>query len=347
MDVGVVGGSGYGGAELLRLLASHPSLKVRAVGASRAAGRPVGAVFPHLEGLEVAGVTMVESEPDMFAGLDLVFLATPVEVSLALAGELLAGGSRVVDLSAAFRLDAHTFEATYGLAHLLPERTPAPYALCELFRSELPQAELAAVLGCYVTASLLALAPLVDSVDPASVVVTGMSGASGAGKSLRDDLHVSHAIGNVAAYAAPRHRHLAELAGIWAAWNDGVGRITFTPHLVPMARGLMATVVADLDGPPDDLGERGGGLHAHYAQRYAPEPFVTVLDEGSWPATTHVVGGNAAHIGMAVDERAGRVVAACAIDNLVKGASGQAVQAANLMLGLPEGEGLTPAGTYP
>lgn len=340
MDIGIVGGSGYGGAELLRLLDAHPSLKVRAVAAGRAAGRRVGAVFPHLEGLEAADLTMGESDPAVFAGLDLVFLATPVEASLALTGALLDGGSRVVDLSAAFRLDAATFETTYGLAHPLPARTPAPFALCELFRERLPQADLAAVVGCYVTASLLALAPLAGVVDPASVVVNGMSGASGAGKSLRDDLHVSHAVGNVAAYAAPRHRHLAEIAGVWQAWHGGAGRVSFTPHLVPMARGLLATVVADVTVEAVDL-------HARLKQHYESEPFVTVLDEGAWPATTHVVGGNAAHLGLAVDEQAGRVVVSCAIDNLVKGASGQAVQAGNLMLGLPEGAGLTPAGVYP
>lgn len=342
MDVGVVGASGYGGAELLRLLAWHPTLKVRTIAAGAQAGQRIDAVFPHLAGLAQGGDTLVPSEPDALEGCEAVFLATPHAVSLELAPALVDGGATVIDLSGAFRLDPAAFEEWYGLEHTAPERSPAVYGLPELFRSTLPGATLVAGPGCYPTAALLALAPLAGLVDPATVTVVGMSGTSGAGKGLRDDLHASHALANVAPYGAPRHRHTPEIERWWAAsagW-DGVAPLTFVPHLVPMARGQLCTVTATL---AEGAGEEDA--QAAFADAYANEPFVEV--RGEWPATTHVVGGNGAHVGVAVDPRAGRVTVACAIDNLVKGASGQALQAANVALGLPEAAGLSPVGVYP
>jgi len=345
MDVGIVGGSGYGGAELLRLLAGHPTLKVRTVAAHSAAGKDLAEVFPHLG---MSG-TLVPAEPANLAGCDLVFLATPHEASLALAPPLLAQGAVVVDLSAAFRLDAPTFEQWYGIAHSAPELAPAVFGLPERFRAALPGAKLIASPGCYPTAAILALAPLAGLVDPGSVVVSGMSGTSGAGKGLRDDLHASHATANVAPYGAPRHRHTPEIERYWTASTaghepGGSPPITFTPHLVPMARGLVCTVTATL---APTVADPAADVSAAYADAYDAEPFVTVLPRGAWPATTHVVGGNAAHVGVAVDARTGRVTAACAIDNLVKGAAGQAIQAANAALGLPEAAGLSAMGLYP
>ena len=340
MDVGIVGGSGYGGAELLRLLAGHPTLKVRTVAARASAGRDLAEVFPHLG---MSG-TLAPSEPEALDGCDLVFLATPHEASMGLAPALLEQGAAVVDLSGAFRLDAATFTDWYGLEHTAPDLAPAVYGLTEPLRADLEGARLVANPGCYPTAALLALWPLASLVDPASVVIAGLSGTSGAGKGLRDELHVSHAVANVSPYGAPRHRHTPEIEALWAR---AVGlaqpvQITFTPHLVPMARGLLATVTADLTEAAD-----ADAVHAAYAERYATEPFVTLLAGGTWPATTHTVGGNAAHVGVAVDARTRRVTAACAIDNLVKGAAGQAIQNANVLLGLPETAGLSAAGVYP
>lgn len=340
MDVGIVGGSGYGGAELLRLLAGHPTLKVRTVAARASAGRDLAEVFPHLG---MSG-TLAPSEPEALDGCDVVFLATPHEASMALAPALIEQGATVVDLSGAFRVDATTFTEWYGLDHTAPALAPAAYGLTEALRGDLEGARLVANPGCYPTAALLALWPLAALVDPSSVVIAGMSGTSGAGKGLRDDLHVSHAVANVSPYAAPRHRHTPEIETFWAraaGLADPVP-VTFTPHLVPMARGLLATVTADLVETADI-----DAVRAAYADRYDTEPFVTLVAEGTWPATTHTVGGNAAHIGVAVDPRTRRVTASCAIDNLVKGAAGQAIQNANLLLGLPETAGLTAAGVYP
>lgn len=337
MDVGIVGGSGYGGAELLRLLAAHPTLKVTTIAAHSAAGRDLGDVFPHLG----MGGTLVPAEAGNLDGCGLVFLATPHEASLELAPALLAQGATVVDLSGAFRLDPSTFTQWYAVPHTAPELAPAVYGLPELFRGELPGAKLIASPGCYPTAALLALTPLAGLIDPATVVVNGLSGTSGAGKGLRDDLHASHMMGNVAPYGAPAHRHTPEIERYWSvAAGVATPPLSFTPHLVPMSRGLICTVTAQLTDPAADV-------RAAFADAYADEAFVTLLQAGTWPATAHVVGGNAAHVGVAVDARTGRVTASCAIDNLVKGAAGQAIQAANVALGLPEAAGLSAMGVYP
>lgn len=340
MDVAVVGGSGYAGAELLRLLAGHPILEVRTVAAGTSAGRDLAEVFPHLG---MSG-TLSPAEPEALDGCVAVFLATPHEVSLALVPGLLAQGATVVDLSGAFRLDVATFEQWYRLEHTAPELTPAVYGLPELFRDDLVGARLVAGPGCYPTAALLALAPLAGLIDPASIVVTGLSGTSGAGRGLRDDLHVSHAVGNAALYGAPTHRHTPEIERIWTlvANSSEPTPLTFVPHLAPMSRGQLCTVTATLADPGAAAEVRGA-----FEQRYALEPFVTVLAEGAWPATTHVRGSNAAHAGVAVDQRANRVLACCAVDNLGKGAAGQAIQAANVALGLPETAGLPISGVYP
>jgi N-acetyl-gamma-glutamyl-phosphate reductase len=317
MDVGIVGGSGYGGGELLRLLAGHPTFKVRTVAAGSSAGRELREVFPNLD---TDGV-LVPAEPANLDGCAVVFLATPAEVSAELAPPLAAQGSVVVDLSDAFRADPG---AVYGLP--------------ELFRDQVPGATLIANPGCYPTAALLALAPLAGLVAPDSVAVVGMSGTSGAGRGLREDLHASHAAANVAPYGAPAHRHTPEIVAGWAALTGAQAPVTFVPHLVPMARGLVCTVTADLVGDP-------GAVEAAAAQRFAEEPFVRVVD--TWPHTTHVTGANTAHLHVAVDADAGRAIASCAIDNLVKGAAGQAIQNANLASGLPETAGLPTAGLYP
>ena len=376
MDVGVVGGSGYGGAELLRVLAQHPAFKVRAVAGRSTAGAELSTVFPSLG---LTGAIVAVDTADL-ARCDVVFLATPHEASLELAPALVDGGALVVDLSGAFRLAPEVFAAWYGQPHSAPAWAPAPYGLPELFREDLPGARLVAGPGCYPTAALLALAPLVGLVDPESVVVTGLSGTSGAGKGLRDDLHHSHATANVAPYGAPRHRHTPEIAAGWGRLvaatatttanavdaanprnlgfrtpprrgkpklggrSAGAAAVTFVPHLVPMARGLVCTVTATLlEGGSADI----HAVRAAFVDRYATERFVTVLPEGTWPQTAHLTGSNAAHVAVAVDRDAGRVVASCALDNLGKGAAGQAIQAANVALGLDEGAGLPIAGVYP
>ena len=336
--VGVAGGAGYSGAEVIRLLSGHPDLDLAVVAGSGSAGTSLLQAYPSL-GLDVP---VVAATADAFADCELVFLATPHEASLDLVPGLLAGGRRVIDLSGAHRLPAMTFAEWYGLDHAAPDLTPAVYGLPELNRDRIGGAQLVANPGCYPTAALLALAPLADLAVPGSVIVTGMSGTSGAGKGLRDELHFSHASSNVSPYGAPSHRHTPEISQGWSRITGVSADVTFTPHLVPMSRGLLCTVVADLvEGVDADA------VAAAYDKQYSAEPFVRLLAAGAWPSTAHVAGSNAAAVGAAVDARTGRVTAACAIDNLVKGAAGQAIQNANLMLGLAEATGLPTSAVYP
>ena len=336
--IGVVGASGYGGVELIRLLQGHPAFTVAVVAGGSSAGVDVGEVFPSLG----VSAVLAPSSAEALAGCDLVFLATPHEVSLDLAPQLLDNHQRVVDLSGAFRLPADAFSDWYGMDHPAPALAPAAYGLPELFGDGIADARLVANPGCYPTAALLALAPLRELVDPASVHIAGLSGTSGAGKGLRDELHVTHAGQNVAAYGAPRHRHTPEIEQGWGRLTGTEAPVTFTPHLLPMARGLLATVTAALH-PDVDAAQ----VRVAAEKLYAEQPFVTVLREGSWPSTTYLRGGNGAHVGLAVDPRTSRVTASCAIDNLGKGAAGQAIQNANLMAGLPQDTGLTATGLYP
>lgn len=349
LPVGIVGGSGYGGGELLRLLTHHPRLETTRVAANRAAGARVGELFPNLWGTAAAEIEIEAAEPgtlpDALADCPLVFLATPAAVSMALAPLLVAQGTRVVDLSGAFRLPAPVYARWYGATHDAPQLTPAVYGLPELFRDELRGADLVAGPGCSPTAVLLGLWPLTGLVDPATVTVAVLTGLSGAGRGLREDLHASHAMANVAPYGAPHHRHTPEMEGVWAraAARDGhtiAPAVTFVPHLVPMSRGLLATATATLAPGVD-----ADAVVTAVRDAYADEPFVTVTDD--WPTTAHVLGGNGAHVHVAVDERVGRVITSCAIDNMGKGAAGQAVQAANTALGDDETSGLTGAGVYP
>ena len=337
-SIGIAGASGYGGAELLRLLRAHPAFAVDVVAGGTTAGRSLIDVFPHL-GIDAV---LAPSQPDAFAGCDIVFLATPHELSLDLAPALRDGGITVIDLSGAFRLTAPQFEAWYGMAHPAPELTPAVYGLPELFADDLAGAGLIANPGCYPTAALLALGGLRDLVDPTSVVVVGMSGTSGAGKGLRDELHFTHASANVAAYGAPRHRHTPEIEQAWGRLAGQSAPVTFTPHLVPMPRGLVCTVTANLldgvDAPQ---------VRVATEKLYEGQPFVRVVAEGQWPSSTHLRGSNGATVGVAVDPRTNRVTASCAIDNLGKGAAGQAIQNANLAVGLAGETGLSAVGMYP
>lgn len=345
MQVGVVGASGYGGGELLRLLAGHPEFEVTVVAGNRAADRAVDEVFPQLSGSSVASMTIVPALTETLAGTAVMFLATPADVSAGLAPALVGGGTTVVDLSGAFRLEATTYARWYRAEHAAPELTPAPYGLPELFRSQLAGARLVAGPGCYATAALLCLWPLTGLIDPATVTVVGMSGVSGAGRGLREDLHAGHAMGNVAAYGAPGHRHTPEMESSWQRAAETRGEtitpsLTFVPHLVPMVRGLVATITATL--LPEVTGDAVLGA---VTDAYAAEPFVSVMP--SWPQAAHVLGGNGAHVHAAVDESNRRVIASCAVDNLVKGAAGQAIQAANAAVGMDEDAGLSPIGVYP
>ena len=329
----ILGASGYVGGELLRLLAAHPQLAPgRLFGDSRA-GKSVGAVHPHLAAAypELA----VERFNGLLDGIDLVFAALPHGHSQKVAADVLAAGIPFVDLGADFRLDdAATYERWYGHAHHAPELLGSfAYGIPELHRDAIRGAKAVAAAGCYATAAILAVKPLVDAglVDPATIIVDAASGVSGAGREAKEATAFSTVGGSFSAYGLLNHRHTAEMEMAIG------GTVLFTPHLVPMTRGILATCYATATGPCDPL--------EALKPAYAGEPFVHVTDQP--PATKWVSGSNGVQVTARYDERTGRVVALSAIDNLGKGAAGQMIQCANLMLGLGETAGLTSIGVYP
>jgi N-acetyl-gamma-glutamyl-phosphate reductase len=338
-NAGVLGASGYAGAELLRLLAGHPDLDVAWAAGDQAAGQPLVSRYPGLRAAygELAFCTLDEG---LEKGADVIFCALPHGRSAEIAARALAAAAVVVDLSADFRLrDPGAYPIWYGAEHPFPDQLGAwPYGLPELHRDELRGASRVAVPGCYPTAALLALAPLVASglVATDGIVVDAKSGLSGAGRSLTDPNLFVQANENVGPYKVGSHRHTPEIEQELALAAGAPVTVTFTPHLVPASRGILATCYATLAPSAGDE-----ELAACYAAAYAGEPFVDLLDPaGGWPATRAVATTNRAQVAAAADRRAGRVVAAAAIDNLVKGAAGQAVQCANLAIGLPETAGL-------
>ena len=343
--VAVAGASGYAGGELLRLLAGHPDLELSAVTAGSNAGQLVAEVHPHLAGLPGLADQRFESQDtEAIADCDLAFLALPAGQS-ALAAAQLPAGVKVVDLGPDFRLaDGAAWARHYGGAHAGRWVTGTP----ELpgARTRIQAAARVAAPGCYATAAMLALVPLAAAglADPGDIVIVAASGTSGAGRSLRADLLASAVMGSVSAYAvAGAHRHIPEIEQAISEVCGEPASVSFTPVLAPMPRGILATCTARLAEPDISTAD----LRAALAARYDGEPFVTLLPAGHWPATGSVCGSNGVHLQAAADPRAGRAVVVAALDNLGKGAAGQAIQDANLMLGLPETAGLTPIGVAP
>jgi N-acetyl-gamma-glutamyl-phosphate reductase len=342
LRVGVVGASGYTGAELLRLLAGHSGLEPVVATSREFAGQDVVSVYPNLSAY--AGRPFDEFDPAKLEGLDLVFLALPHGASMELGARLAAAGARVVDLSADFRLtDADAYPEWFGSPHAAPEWLGKwAYGLPELHRDEIKGHQAVANPGCYPTAALLALAPLVRErlIEPDTIVVSAASGVSGAGRGLNPGMHFSHIDASFKAYSVPGHKHTPEIEQELGRLCGADVKITFVPHLVPMPRGLLATCTAKLAAGVDPA-----RVSEAPAAAYAAEPFVRVTPVP--PETKYTTGSNACHVWAAADERAGRAIAIAAIDNLGKGAAGQAIQNANLMLGLPETLGLSAEGIYP
>ena len=333
--VGVVGGTGYTGVELLRLLVGHGQVELRVITSRSAAGMAVTNMFPNLRGY----LDLEFSAPDAatLQGCDLVFFATPNGTAMQMVPELLAAGVRVVDLAADFRLrDPAVWEQWYGMPHACPELlAEAVYGLPEVQRERIRSARLVANPGCYPTAVQLGFLPLIEQglVERATLIADVKSGVSGAGRKASVGTLFSEAADNFKAYAVPGHRHLPEIRqGLTAAAGETVGLI-FVPHLTPMIRGIHATLYARLIGEPDDL-------QGVFERRYAAEPFVDVMPAGSHPETRSVRGANHCRIALHRPQDGDTVVILSVIDNLVKGAAGQAVQNMNLMFGLPERAGL-------
>ena len=347
VKVGVVGGSGYGGAELLRLLTRHPGAQVQVLTSRQEAGKRADVLFPHLRG--VCDLVFSAPDVDALAQCQAVFFATPHGAAMQLAPELLKRGVKVLDLSADFRLkDKAQFKQWYGIEHTAPQWLPeAVYGLPEVNRARIQKAQLVACPGCYPTAVQLGLLPLLEEnlLEAGSIVADCKSGVSGAGRELKLGSLFAEASDTVKAYGVMGHRHHPEIEQGLAAVAGSATPITFVPHLVPAIRGIHATLYANLK-PEKDLID----LQAVFEKRYAAEPFVDVLPPGSHPETRSVRGANQCHIavhrpGQGVQGR--RVVVLSVIDNLVKGAAGQAVQCFNLMFGLHESAGLDQAALWP
>ncbi len=342
IKAGIVGGTGYTGVELLRLLAGHPEVTLTVITSRSEAGRPVAEMFPNLRGhLDISF-----SEPDTarLSTCDVVFFATPNGTAMTQVRSLLEAGVRVIDLAADFRLkDAAEWAQWYGMPHTCPDLLDeAVYGLPEMNREMIRNARLVANPGCYPTAVQLGFLPLLERglVDAGSLVADAKSGVSGAGRKAAVGSLLCETSESFKAYAVPGHRHLPEIRqGLGVAVGAPVG-LTFVPHLTPMIRGIHATLYARLLGDPGDL-------QALFEARYADEPFVDVLPSGSHPETRSVRGVNTCRIAVHRPQDGDTVVVLSVIDNLVKGAAGQAVQNMNLMFGLDEDLGLNAVALMP
>ena len=332
--VSILGASGYVGGELMRLIAGHPDMDVAVAFGASAAGQPVAAVHPHLA-LAYPGSTFAAWDAGLLAGSDLILAALPHGETQRLADDLLGPGIPLVDLGADFRLDsADAYARWYGEPHARPDLIGSfTYGLPEFFRDEIRQSKRVAAPGCYPTAANLVLRPLIEvgAIEPAGIVVNAASGVSGAGRAASTATHYCAVEGNMRAYGLLNHRHTAEMEMVSRAG------ILFTPHLVPMSRGILATCTARATAASDPL--------AILKAAHADERFVHVGD--ALPETKWAMGSNAAFLTARYDERTDMVVALSAIDNLGKGAAGQMIQCANLMLGLDEGAGLSNSGIFP
>jgi N-acetyl-gamma-glutamyl-phosphate reductase len=345
--IGVLGASGYTGSELVRLLIRHPQVEIALLTADRRAGQDMRQVYPQFSLFALPKLVAIESIDWATAGLDVAFCALPHGTTQKVITSLLARApdTRVVDLSADFRVAPDAYARWYGHAHQASElQKEAVYGLVEVYRYAIKTARLVANPGCYTTGAQLPLVPLLaaKAIDPDEIVVDAKSGMTGAGRAAREEMLFSEVSEGFHAYGVGHHRHMAELD---QELSKAAGRevlATFTPHLVPMNRGILSTIYVR-----GTRGKTPQDLHSILLQAYAKEPFVHVLPFGETPQTRHVRGSNFTFIGTAKDRIAGRAIVISALDNLVKGASGQAVQNMNVMLGYPETMGIEQVALFP
>lgn len=341
MKVGILGATGYTGQELLRILNNHPEAEVVYIGSSTSAGKKIAEIYPHLTDSNT--LTLEEEKvPDV----DLLFMALPHGIAAARSEELLARGIKIIDLGADFRLQRpEVYEEWYKLKHPNTQiLNQAVYGLPELYRQEIKGRNLIANPGCYPTASLLSLVPLLQGglVQKEGIVIDAKSGVSGAGRGMNQALHFAEVNENFKAYGVGEHRHTPEIEQQLGLAAGSPVIINFTPHLVPMIRGILVTIYADVKG---EISEKE--LRSCWEDRYADQPFIHLLPEGVWPQTKYCLGSNHAFLQLKYDPRTGKTVLVGVIDNLVKGASGQAIQNMNIMFGLPETTGLETTGLWP
>jgi N-acetyl-gamma-glutamyl-phosphate reductase len=348
VKIGVLGASGYTGAELVRLLLRHPQVEIALLTADRRAGQEMRSVFPQFSPFALPKLVAIESIDWTKAALDLAFCALPHATAQKVVSELLAKapGTKVVDLSADFRLaDTEAYANWYGHEHHAPKlQQEAVYGLVEVHRDKIKKARLVANPGCYTTCAQLPLVPLIKhkAIALDEIVIDAKSGMTGAGRAAKEEMLFSEVSEGFHAYGVGRHRHMAELDQEFSLAAGREVIVTFTPHLVPMNRGILSTIYVRGVG-----GKTPADLHAILASAYSQEPFVHVLPFGEVPQTRHVRGSNMTFIGVANDRVPGRAIIISALDNLTKGASGQAVQNMNLMLGFPEALGLEQVALFP
>lgn len=338
-NIVILGASGYTGAELVRLLANHPKMKITALSADRKAGMQYGDVFPHLRHLSLP--TLCKIDEIGFEGVDLVFCALPHATSQRVI-KALPQHVKIVDLSADFRLrDVEAYAKWYGGAHEAVDlQKTAAYGLTEYYRNEIRQARLVAGTGCNAATGLLPVLPLLEAglIDPDEIIIDLLTGVSGAGRGAKEGMLHAEVSEGVHAYAIASHRHLGEFDQEFSKIAGREVKVSFTPHLLPQNRGILATIY---------VRGKAEALHSALVAKYADEPFVLVLPFGEAPATRHVRGSNYCHIGVVADRKSGRAIVFSALDNLTKGSSGQALQNANIMLGLDERMGLEMAPLFP
>ena len=341
--VGVLGATGYAGAELVRLLASHKEVEITMLASKTYKGQKMSEIYPSLRG--VCDIVLEEADADLAASkCDVVFTALPHGVSNEVISSLYEKGLKIIDLSGDFRYnDIETYEKWYKVKHSCPELLEkSVYGLCELHRDKIKDARLVGNPGCYTTCSILGLAPLLKygAIETKNIIIDAKSGVSGAGRGLGLDYHFCECTENMKAYKIATHRHTSEIEQELSEIAGEEITLSFTPHLVPMKRGIFATEYANLKKPYTKK-----ELIDMYKEFFKGEKFVRIYED-SLPESNHVAGSNFVDIGLEVDERLGRVVVISNIDNLVKGAAGQAVQNMNIMFGLNEDEGLSSAGYY-
>lgn len=341
MKVGILGATGYTGQELLRILNTHPEAEVIYLGSSTSAGKKITEIYPHL-----TDSSDLALEDEKIPDVDLLFIALPHGIAAARAEEILARGIKIIDLGADFRLrQPEIYEQWYKLEHVTPHLlSQAAYGLPELYREEIKGKNLIANPGCYPTASLLSLVPLLQAglIKKDNIIIDAKSGVSGAGRGMNQAVHFSEVNENFKAYGVGEHRHTPEIEQQLSVAAGKSVIINFTPHLVPMTRGILVTIYAEINGKTSEE-----ELRSCWQENYAEEPFIHLLPQGIWPQTKYSYGSNHAFLQLKYDSRTQKVVLVGVIDNLVKGASGQAIQNMNLMFGLPETTGLSATALWP
>ena len=343
MRISVIGATGYTGAELLRILAGHPEAEIVHITSESSTGSRIADLYPHLSGIYKQELESMQQLDDIIADSELLFIGLPHGHAFNICPAL-NSATRAIDLGADYRFkNPAVYEKWYKLKHA-DDKTRAVYGLCELYRNEIKTAKVVANPGCYVTASILALAPLLKEhlIDSGGIIIDAKSGATGAGRALALGMHFSEHFDNFRPYGVANHRHTPEIE---QAYSELAGQnvvISFTPHLLPMDRGIQVTCYANLVP-----GSGENDIAAAFERMYGDEYFIRLLGRGAYPAVKAVRGSNYVDIGWELDPRTGRVLVMSTLDNLVKGASGQAVQNMNIMFGWPENLGLKQVPLYP